>query len=176
MVFDETRGAGRVDKESEREVGGRFGGGDGVEGEAGVRGEGFAGALEAWGTWWQDLEQRFWERQGFGREGFENSGEGLFLFCGRDDGGVDLAVAAEVVTVVEAADLFGRGFGLVALEEVKGDEGVFQLRDGSALGDGVFAEAFESGGADCHYPIEFVGGVGAVVPEVRVWVGAAEGA
>ena len=153
-----------------------FGGGDGVEGEAGVRGEGFAGALEAGGTGWKDLEERFGEREGFGGEGFENGGEGFFLFCGRDDCWVDLAVSAEVVAVVEAADFFRCGFGLVALEEVEGDEGVFELGEWSALGDGVFAEALEGGGADGHDAIEFVGGVGAVVPEMGVRVCAAEGA
>ncbi len=47
---------------------------------------------------------------------------------------------------------------------------------GVPVRDGVFAEALEGGGADGHDAVEFVGGVGAVVPEMRVGVRAAEGA
>ena len=36
-----------------------------------------------------------------------------------------MAVAAEVVAVVEAADFFDGGLGLIAVEEVEGDQGVF---------------------------------------------------
>jgi hypothetical protein len=35
-------GAGGIEEHLQREVGGGFGGGDGVEGEAGLRGKGFA--------------------------------------------------------------------------------------------------------------------------------------
>jgi len=52
-----------------------------------------------------------------------------------------LAVAAEVVAVVETADLFDGGFGLVAVEEIERDEGVFELGHGCAGRDGVCAEA-----------------------------------
>jgi hypothetical protein len=110
-----------------------------------------------------------------GGEGFQDGSESFFLLRRRDDSGVDLAVAAEVVAVVETADFFRCGFGLITLEEVQGDERVFELGEWRALGDGVFAEALEGGGADGHNPIEFVGGVGAVVPEMGVGVCSAEG-
>ena len=43
------RGAGGIEQHGEGQVGGGLGGGDGVEGEAGLRGEGLAGAGEAHG-------------------------------------------------------------------------------------------------------------------------------
>ncbi len=106
VVLDEARGASGVEEEGEGEVGGGLGGGDGVEGEAGVRGEGLACALEAGWARRKDLEERLGEGEGFGREGFEDGGEGFLLVGGGDDCGVGLAVAAEVVAVVEAADFF----------------------------------------------------------------------
>ena len=151
-----------------------LGSGDGVEGEASVRGERLAGTREARGAGWKDLEERFRESQGFGRECFEDGSEGLFLVFRGDDFGDELAVAAEGVAIIEAADLLRCGFGLVAFEEIEGDERVFKLGEWSAVGDGVFAEAFEGGCADGHDAIEFVGGIGAVVPKMGVWVRAAE--
>jgi hypothetical protein len=82
--------------------------------------------LRPGGARWEDLQEGFGKGEGFGFEGFEDGGEGFFLGFGGDDGGFELAVAAEVVAVVEAADLFGGGFGLVAFEQVEGDEGVFE--------------------------------------------------
>ncbi len=61
------------------------------------------------------------------------------------------------------------------MEEVEGDEGVFELGHGGAGGDGVFVEACEGCGADGQDAIELGGGVGAVVPEMGVRVRAAEG-
>ena len=124
----------------------------------------------------KNLEERLGQGEGLGRESFEDGGEGFLLLGGRDDLGVGLAVAAEVVAVVEAADFLDGGFGLVAVEEVERDERVFELGHRSAGGDGVLAEALEGGGADGQDAVEFVGGIGAVVPEVRVGMRAAEGA
>ena len=62
------------------------------------------------------------------------------------------------------------------MEEIEGNEGVFKLGHGGAGLDGVFAEAGEGGCADGQDAVEFGGGIGAVVPEVGVGVGAAEGA
>ncbi len=90
--------------------------------------------------------------------------------------GSGVAVAAQLVGVVEAADFLDGGFGLVAVQEVEGDEGVGELGHGGAGADVVGAEAGEGGGADGEDAVELVGGVGAVVPEVGVGVGGAEGA
>jgi hypothetical protein len=95
-----------------------LGGGDGVKGEAGLGGERFLRAAEAGWSRRKDLEDCLRQREGFGREGFEDCGESFFLVGGRDDLRVGLAVAAQVVAVVEAADLFARSFSLVALKEV----------------------------------------------------------
>jgi hypothetical protein len=127
VVLDEAGGAGWVKENLEGEVGGGLGGGDGVEGEAGFGGEGLLGAGIARGNRRKDLEERFGEREGFGGEGLEDGGEGLLLGLGSDDLGGGLAVAAFIVAVVEAADLFDGGLGLVAMEEVERNEGVFEL-------------------------------------------------
>ncbi len=160
---------------TECEVGCGFCGGDGVECQAGFRRERLARAGKSWRTGRKNLEERFGQGEGFRRESFEDGVEGFFLFGGRDDLRVGLVVAAEVVAIVKAADLFDGGFGLVAMEEIEGNEGVFELRHRSALFDGVFAEASEAGGPDGQDAVEFVSRIGAVVPEVGVGVGSAEG-
>ena len=139
-------------------------------------GEGFLGAGVAGWDGREDFEEGFGEGEGLGGEGFEDGGEGFLLLVGGDDGGIGLTVAAQVVAVVQAADDFDGGFRLVAVEEEEGDEGVFKLRHGGAGADGVFAELLEGGGAYGEDAVEFGGGVWAVVPEVGVGVGGAEGA
>ena len=62
------------------------------------------------------------------------------------------------------------------MEEIEGNEGVFKLGHGGAGLDGVFAEAGEGGFADGQDTLQLCCGIGAVVPEVGVGVGAAEGA
>ena len=60
------------------------------------------------------------------------------------------------------------------MEEVEGDEGVFELSEGHALLDGVGPEADEGGGADLEGAVQLGGGIGAVIPQVRVGVSGAE--
>ena len=86
------------------------------------------------------------------------------------------AVAALVVAVVEAADLLDGGFGLIAVKEIDRDERVLELRHRRAGLDDVWAEVLERGCAHFENACEFGGRVGAIVPEVRVWLSGAEGA
>ena len=148
MVLDEAGGAGGVEEDVECEVGGGLGGGDGVEGEAGLGGEGFLGARVAGRDRGKEFEEGFGEGEGVGGEGLKDGGEGFLLGFGRDDFGEGLPVATEVVAVVETGDFLDGGFGLVAVEEVERDEGVFKLGERGAGLDGVLAEVFEGGGAD----------------------------
>ena len=110
-----------------------------------------------------------------GERVFEDRVEGVLLVCGGDDGRAGLAVAAHLVAVIEAADELDGGLGLVAVQQVERDEGVLKLGDAGAVADAVRAEASEGGGADGDDAVELVGGVCAVVPQVGVGVGAAEG-
>ena len=100
----------------------------------------------------------------------------FFCSAGETISGLGWPSPRRLIAVVEAADFFDGGFGLVAVQQVEGDERVFKLGQGRAGGDGVLAEALEGGGADGEDAVEFVGGVGAVVPEMGVGVRAAEGA
>ena len=174
VVLDKARGAGWVEQDLEGEVGGGLGGGDRVEGEAGLGREGFSGAAQGWGARRQNLQERLGQSEGLGGERLEDGGDGLVLLGEGDDLGVDLIVAAKLVTVVEAADDLNGGFGLVSVEEVERDERVLKLGHGHARPDGVLTEAGEGGGADGEDAVELVGGVGAVVPEVRVRLRGAE--
>ncbi len=176
VVLDEAGGAGGLKEEGGGEVGRGFDGGEGVKGEAGVAGEGLAGVGVAGGTRGELGEEGVGQGQGFRGQGLEDGGEGLALLAGGDGAGDEGLVATDGVTVVDAADELGGGFGLVAVEEIEGDEGVFELGHGLAGLDDVWSEAGEGGLADGEDAGELGCGVGAVVPEVGVGVGGAEGA
>ncbi len=139
-------------------------------------GEGLAGAVILRWAGREEGEEGFGKGEDLGRECVENGGEGAVLGVGREEAGYEGAVAADGIAVVEAADGFGGSFGLVAVEEIKGDEGVFKVGHGLAGLDGVCTEAGEGGFADGKETGEFGGGVGAVVPEVGPGAEAAEGA
>ncbi len=176
MIFNQAIGAFRIEDEREGEVGRGFGSSHGIKGEAGSGGEALLGAGQAGRAGRQVFENRVGQGEGGGREGFEDGVERRALVGGRNDLRKHLAIAADVVAIVESADFFRSGFSLIAMEEVERDEGVLKLGEGHALLDGVGSEARESGGADLEDAVELGGGIGAVIPKVRVRVGGAEGA
>lgn len=174
VVLDEAGGAGGVEEDVEGEVGGGLRGGYGVKGQTGLGSEGLAGPGQAGRTRGHDFEEGFGKGESLGGEGFEDGGQGLFLIFRGDDLREGLAVAAERIAVVEAANFLDGGFGLVTMEEIERDEGVFELGKRGAGFDGVLAEAFQGGGTDFENAAEFVSWVTAVIPEVRVGVSAGE--
>ena len=59
------------------------------------------------------------------------------------------------------------------MHEVQGRERVLQLRKRSTHRNGVFTEARQRRSADFHDAHQFVGRIGAIVPEMRMWMRAA---
>ena len=176
VVLDEAGGAGWLKEEGCGEVRGGFNGAERVKGEAGVSGEGLTGGGEAGGTRGELGEEAVGQGKSLRREGLEDGGEGLALLVRWDGAGDEGGVSTDGVAVVEAADELGGGFGLIAMKEIEGDEGVFELGHWLAGLDSCLTEAGESGLADGEDAGELGDGVGAVVPEVSVRMGGAEGA
>jgi hypothetical protein len=83
-----------------------------------------------------------------------------------------LAVALHGVGVVQAAQRLGGGFHLVALQQVDGHQHFFQPGHRLAGGQGFFRETGQKLAAHVQEAVQLVGGVRAVVPEVRRGVGA----
>ena len=63
MVLDQAACPRRIEQHSKGQVGRRFGGGNGIEGEPGMRREGLLGARIAGRDGWQNLKDRFRQRQ-----------------------------------------------------------------------------------------------------------------
>ena len=71
MIFDQAAGPRGIEEDSEREIGGGFGGSDGIECKTCVRREGLEGALIARRDGGQDAEQRLGKRKCLRRQRFQ---------------------------------------------------------------------------------------------------------
>ena len=85
VVFEQALAARGVEEHLQREIGGGFGGGDGVEGEAGFAGERLDVARVAGRRRRQQLQDVFRQRQRFRRQRFEHRVERGVLLFGADD-------------------------------------------------------------------------------------------
>jgi hypothetical protein len=112
----QARGALRIEKNRQGQVGGGFRRGDRIERETGRGGQRFARAFQPGWAGRKQLQQRFGQGEKFRRQGLEHGGESLALLAGCDDAGIHLTVAAQLVAVVEAADFLGCGFRLITVQ------------------------------------------------------------
>src|SRR6185503_3081206 len=120
-------------------------------------------------------QQRFGQSQRFRRERLQNRIQSFLLIGGGNNLRNHLAISAERITVFETTDLLRRRFGLVAMQQEKRNQSVFELRHGCAARNGVLAKPGESGCSHFQNTVELVSRVRTVVPEVRMRVGAAQG-
>ena len=79
-----------------------------------------------------------------------------------------MPVTAQRVAVVEAADHLCGGFGLVAMQQVKRHERVFDFGERPAHGNRVFPKLCQRSRADGEDAVQLSRGIRSVIPEMRV--------
>src|SRR5215831_9969135 len=113
------------------------------------------------------MKNRFGKRQRLRRKSLQSRGERFTLLCRIKHNWILEAVSAQIVTVVKTANLFDRSLRLIAVIEIERDKSFFQFSHRRAWLDSVFAEVLQRRCANREYPVEFGGGIVAVVPKVR---------
>ncbi len=96
------------------------------------------------------------------------------MFRGGDDLRIGLGISAKLIPVIESADLLYRRFSLIAVQQIERDERVFQLREWCPGADGIDAEALKTRRTNVEDAIQLIRGVSPVIPQVRVWMRAAQ--
>src|SRR5208282_5586287 len=122
----------------------------------------------------QNTQEGFRKRERLRRNGFQDRIQRLLLSGGIDDRGNDLAIVTKSVAVVQAPDLLSSGLGLIAVQEIKRNQGVLQIRNGCVGRNRILAETLQRRAAKCENAIEFRRGIRAVVPEMCMRMSAAQ--
>ena len=106
------------------------------------------------------------ETQHFGRERFDNRRERLALPNSGDNLRSPLPVATNGVTIVEPTYDLGSSLNLVAMQQIERYQRVFHLRCWHTRTNGVLPESPQSRRANFENAVQFIGGIGSVVPQM----------
>src|SRR6202051_4524971 len=173
MVFNQAVGAFGLKQKRESQICCAFCRGDGVKSKRSVGGKALHGARTVSGSrharrsWRQLAQKGFGQGQYLWRKCLDHGSERLALLGSQDDLRSPLPVATNGVPIVEPAYDLGCGLNLIAMQQVEWYQRVFHLCGGHSGTNVVFTEALERRGANFEDTIQFVGGIGAVVPQVR---------
>jgi hypothetical protein len=115
MLFNQSRCAVWLEEARDGKVGNDDGRRDAVEHGAGEAGEKFAMVRVPWGSWWNQIEHRFWNGQFARSEGPHQGIQRCTLVGSRNDGDGIASVAPQGVNIVKSAQRGGGGFDLKSM-------------------------------------------------------------